>query len=182
MSWDSARFPARRAEAHFGDRVVECFTERPRHFYQLLSDTARLHPDKEGLVFADKRLSWADLDKQCLKAAAALAAQGISRGDRVGMLMTNSVEFITVLFALARLGAISVPISTRSSQREVTYIVEDSEAALLLYDEALAAAVPFPSRLGTPDDYAKLVHSIITNDMLNGETIRLDGAIRMAPK
>lgn len=48
--------------------------------------------------------------------------------------------------------------------------------------ESLAAAVPFPSRLGTPDDYAKLVHSIITNDMLNGETIRLDGAIRMAPK
>lgn len=142
MSWDSARFPARRAEAHYGDRVVECFTERPRHFYQLLSDTARLHPDKEGLIFADKRLSWADLDRECSKAAAALVAQGISRGDRVGMLMANSIEFITVLFALARLGAISVPISIRSSQREVAYIVEDSEASLLLYDEALAAAVP----------------------------------------
>ena len=37
-------------------------------------------------------------------------------------------------------------------------------------------------RLGTPDDYAKLVHQIITNDMLNGEVIRLDGAIRLAPK
>lgn len=48
--------------------------------------------------------------------------------------------------------------------------------------DSLAASVPFPSRLGTPDDYAKLVHSIVTNDMLNGETIRLDGAIRMAPK
>ena len=48
--------------------------------------------------------------------------------------------------------------------------------------DALAAGVPFPSRLGTPQDYAKLVHQIITNDMLNGEVIRLDGAIRMAPK
>ncbi|KPF66407.1 3-hydroxy-2-methylbutyryl-CoA dehydrogenase [beta proteobacterium AAP99] len=48
--------------------------------------------------------------------------------------------------------------------------------------DALAASVPFPSRLGKPDDYAKLVHQIITNDMLNGETIRLDGAIRMQPK
>jgi NAD(P)-dependent dehydrogenase (short-subunit alcohol dehydrogenase family) len=47
---------------------------------------------------------------------------------------------------------------------------------------ALAAGVPFPSRLGTPADYAKLVHQIITNDMLNGEVIRLDGAIRLAPK
>jgi NAD(P)-dependent dehydrogenase (short-subunit alcohol dehydrogenase family) len=48
--------------------------------------------------------------------------------------------------------------------------------------DSLAAGVPFPSRLGRPEDYAKLVHQIITNDMLNGEVIRLDGAIRLAPK
>ena len=48
--------------------------------------------------------------------------------------------------------------------------------------DALAAAVPFPSRLGTPNDYAKLVKHILDNDMLNGEVIRLDGAIRLAPK
>jgi NAD(P)-dependent dehydrogenase (short-subunit alcohol dehydrogenase family) len=48
--------------------------------------------------------------------------------------------------------------------------------------QALAASVPFPSRLGTPADYAKLVHQVITNDMLNGEVIRLDGAIRLAPR
>ena len=48
--------------------------------------------------------------------------------------------------------------------------------------DALAAAVPFPSRLGTPNDYAKLVKHILENDMLNGEVIRLDGAIRLAPK
>ncbi len=48
--------------------------------------------------------------------------------------------------------------------------------------QALAASVPFPSRLGTPADYAKLVHQIVTNEMLNGEVIRLDGAIRLAPR
>lgn len=48
--------------------------------------------------------------------------------------------------------------------------------------DSLAASIPFPARLGRPEDYAKLVNSIITNDMLNGETIRLDGAIRMGPK
>lgn len=47
---------------------------------------------------------------------------------------------------------------------------------------SLAASVPFPSRLGRPEDYAKLVLSILDNEMLNGETIRLDGAIRMAPR
>ena len=48
--------------------------------------------------------------------------------------------------------------------------------------DALAASVPFPSRLGTPDDYARLVQHIITNEMLNGEVIRLDGAIRLPPR
>jgi NAD(P)-dependent dehydrogenase (short-subunit alcohol dehydrogenase family) len=48
--------------------------------------------------------------------------------------------------------------------------------------DALAASVPFPSRLGTPEDYARLARHIIENDMLNGEVIRLDGAIRLAPK
>lgn len=48
--------------------------------------------------------------------------------------------------------------------------------------DALAAGVPFPSRLGTPQDYAKLACHIFENDMLNGEVIRLDGAIRMAPR
>jgi NAD(P)-dependent dehydrogenase (short-subunit alcohol dehydrogenase family) len=48
--------------------------------------------------------------------------------------------------------------------------------------DSLAASVPFPSRLGTPQDYAKLAQHIFENDMLNGEVIRLDGAIRLAPK
>jgi NAD(P)-dependent dehydrogenase (short-subunit alcohol dehydrogenase family) len=48
--------------------------------------------------------------------------------------------------------------------------------------QALAASVPFPSRLGRPDEYAALVETIIANDMLNGTSIRLDGSLRMAPK
>lgn len=48
--------------------------------------------------------------------------------------------------------------------------------------DSLGAQVPFPNRLGHPDEYARLVEAIVTNPMLNGETIRLDGAIRMAPR
>jgi NAD(P)-dependent dehydrogenase (short-subunit alcohol dehydrogenase family) len=48
--------------------------------------------------------------------------------------------------------------------------------------DSLAASVPYPSRFGLPEEYAKLVMSILDNVMLNGETIRLDGAIRMAPR
>ena len=48
--------------------------------------------------------------------------------------------------------------------------------------QALASAIPFPSRLGQPDEFAALAIHIVQNEMLNGETIRLDGALRMAPK
>ncbi|RLN21283.1 hypothetical protein BBJ28_00009131 [Nothophytophthora sp. Chile5] len=48
--------------------------------------------------------------------------------------------------------------------------------------QQLGESVPFPSRLGNPEEYAQLVQAIIDNKMLNGETIRLDGALRMPPK
>ena len=48
--------------------------------------------------------------------------------------------------------------------------------------ESLAKSVPFPPRLGRPDEYAQMAAHIVENEMLNGETIRLDGALRMAPK
>jgi NAD(P)-dependent dehydrogenase (short-subunit alcohol dehydrogenase family) len=48
--------------------------------------------------------------------------------------------------------------------------------------EALAASVPFPKRLGQPDEYAQLAELLLTNQYMNGECIRIDGAIRMAPR
>jgi NAD(P)-dependent dehydrogenase (short-subunit alcohol dehydrogenase family) len=48
--------------------------------------------------------------------------------------------------------------------------------------QALGAQVPFPSRLGNPDEYASLATEMIRNGYFNGETVRLDGAIRMAPR
>ena len=48
--------------------------------------------------------------------------------------------------------------------------------------EALGAAVPFPNRLGRPEEYAALAAHVVENQMLNGEVIRLDGALRMPPR
>jgi NAD(P)-dependent dehydrogenase (short-subunit alcohol dehydrogenase family) len=48
--------------------------------------------------------------------------------------------------------------------------------------ESLAEGVPFPKRLGTPDDYASLVMELVRNGYMNGETIRMDGALRMPPR
>ena len=48
--------------------------------------------------------------------------------------------------------------------------------------DSLAASVPFPKRLGNPDEFADLVNTMICNGYFNGESVRLDGAIRMAPR
>jgi NAD(P)-dependent dehydrogenase (short-subunit alcohol dehydrogenase family) len=48
--------------------------------------------------------------------------------------------------------------------------------------ESLSASIPFPSRLGQPAEFAELVAFLVTNRYVNGETIRLDGAVRLAPR
>jgi NAD(P)-dependent dehydrogenase (short-subunit alcohol dehydrogenase family) len=76
---------------------------------------------------------------------------------------------------------------SRSGIRVMTIAPGIFETPMLLgmpieVQEALGKMVPFPPRLGKPDEYAQLAKAIIENVMLNGETIRLDGAIRMQPK
>ncbi|HEU4843666.1 MAG TPA: 3-hydroxyacyl-CoA dehydrogenase [Burkholderiaceae bacterium] len=76
---------------------------------------------------------------------------------------------------------------SRSGIRVMTIAPGIFETPMLLgmpaeVQQALGAMVPFPPRLGKPDEYAHLAKAIIENVMLNGETIRLDGAIRMQPK
>ena len=76
---------------------------------------------------------------------------------------------------------------SRTGIRVITIAPGIFETAMLMgmpkeVQDSLGQQVPFPSRLGRPAEYANLVHSIFGNVMLNGETIRLDGAIRMSPK
>ena len=76
---------------------------------------------------------------------------------------------------------------SRSGIRVMTIAPRIFETPMLLgmpaeVQDALGKMVPFPPRLGKPDEYAQLARAIIENVMLNGETIRLDGAIRMQPK
>lgn len=132
-----------------------------------------------------------------------LAAEAMSRnepeptGERGVMISTASVaaydgQIGQAAYAASKGGVVgmTLPIArdlARSGIRNMTIAPGIFGTPMLFsmpqeVQDALAASVPFPSRLGKPDDYAKLVHQIVTNDMLNGEVIRLDGAIRMAPK
>jgi len=131
-------------------------------------------------------------------AAAAMAAQEAGAdGERGVIVNTASVaafdgQIGQAAYAASKGGVVgmTLPIArdlARSGIRVVTIAPGLFETPMLLgmpaeVQQALARQVPFPSRLGRPDEYAQLVASILANPMLNGETIRLDGAIRMQPK
>ncbi len=97
------------------------------------------------------------------------AAYASSKAGVVGLTLPAAREFAP--FGI-RVCAIAPGIFETPMLRGLPQEVQDS----------LGAAVPFPSRLGRPEEYAKLVMAIVDNPMLNGEVIRLDGALRMQPK
>ncbi|SDT99680.1 SDR family NAD(P)-dependent oxidoreductase [Stappia sp. ES.058] len=118
-------------------------------------------------------------------------------GERGVIVSTASVaafdgQIGQVAYAASKGGvaAATLPIArdlSKSGVRVMTIAPGLFETPMLLglpedVQASLGQQVPFPSRLGKPDEYANLVAAIIDNPMLNGETIRLDGAIRMAPR
>jgi NAD(P)-dependent dehydrogenase (short-subunit alcohol dehydrogenase family) len=97
------------------------------------------------------------------------AAYSASKGGVVGLTLPAARD-------LARLGIRVCTIAPGLFDTPLLAALPDDARA------ALGAQIPFPSRLGRPDEYAKLACHIAENGMLNGEVIRLDGALRMAPK
>ncbi|GAA1993827.1 acyl-CoA synthetase [Catenulispora subtropica] len=103
----------------------------------LLRRSAARDPDKLALVFGAVRQTFAELDATVNRAANALAAQGIGRGDRVVLLAHNSHGFVVAYFALARLGAVSVPVNFMLGPEEIAYVVTHSGAVAVIAEDAL---------------------------------------------
>ncbi|GAA2210884.1 acyl-CoA synthetase [Nonomuraea monospora] len=103
----------------------------------LLRRTAARHPAKTAVVFGDLRQSYADLDLAVNRTANALAARGVGKGDRFAVLSHNNHAYVVAYFALARLGAISVPINFMLGAEEVAYILRHCGATGMLAEEAL---------------------------------------------
>jgi NAD(P)-dependent dehydrogenase (short-subunit alcohol dehydrogenase family) len=134
-----------------------------------------------------------------LRCAAAAMVQNdpVADGDRGVCVATASIaafegQIGQVAYAASKAGVagLTLPVARELADRAVRVV----SIAPGLFDtpmlaglpaaarESLSGTVPFPSRLGDPAEYAALVEHIVVNTMLNGETIRLDGALRMAPR
>jgi NAD(P)-dependent dehydrogenase (short-subunit alcohol dehydrogenase family) len=130
-------------------------------------------------------------------AASAMATNEPEDGDRGAFVLTASVaawegQIGQIPYATSKAGIVGMTLvaarDLANRQIRVCTIapgVFDTPILARFSDEIrdrLASAVPHPTRLGQPDEFARLAEQILDNPMLNGETIRLDGAIRMAPR
>lgn len=104
----------------------------------LLRRSARRFPDRTALVYGELRQSYADLDATVNRTANAMAARGIGRGDHVALLSRNNHAFVVVRFALARLGAVAVPINFMLNAAEVGYILDNAEVCGVVVEDGLA--------------------------------------------
>jgi O-succinylbenzoate-CoA ligase len=116
----------------------------------LLTKRAHLSPKLEAFVdvATDRRFDYAELNRRCNRTAHALSEEGVAKGDRVALLMMNGVEFLESFFAIAKLGAICVPLNWRLVPDELTFILKDSGSETLLYGSEFADSVAELHRRG----------------------------------
>jgi long-chain acyl-CoA synthetase len=130
---------------------------------EALRNSARREPGRPAIVFEGSAISYADLDQQVDRAAAALRSLGVTSGDRVALVLPNVPSFAIGYFATLRLGAIAVSMSVALTARELAILIEDSDPVVALtVDELLPtilAATP-ADRVVTWDTNEKGVRSL----------------------
>src|SRR4051794_1276091 len=115
----------------------------------VLHRTAQRLPQKPGLLCAGTQWSFAQFDATVDRVAAGLAQLGVGHGSRVAVLARNSHAFAALRFALARLGAVLVPINFMLQAQEVAYILRHAQAQTLATDSGLAQLAQAAARLDT---------------------------------
>jgi carnitine-CoA ligase len=118
----------------------------PSTLPEILEARAELSPDDLFLSFDGTERTFAEALVAAHQAAAALAAVGVRQGDRVALMLPNSLEFLDLWFGAALLGAVFVPINTALKDEGLSYIVEHSGCKLAVVDSPLAAT--FDAALG----------------------------------
>lgn len=109
----------------------------------LLAKRAHLNPTVEALydVAAGRRYDYRELNTETNRVANMFLSRGIGKGDRVGLLLMNSAEFITAFFATAKIGAVIVPLNWRLVADELEFILKDSGTKALVFGAEFAATV-----------------------------------------
>ncbi len=113
-----------------------------------LVDGAAADSDAEAVVFPDTRTTYPELERLSTDLARALRAAGIGHGDKVGILMPNNLDYVVALVAIAKLGAISVPVNGRFKAHELGHVLSHADIALLLCARGPEGTTDYPAILG----------------------------------
>ncbi len=95
---------------------------------------AQRQPDKPALIYGDRIICYAELERGADTAAKWLRSMGVSTGDRIAVLLRNCPEFVDLYLACSQIGVIFVPLNHRSTGQELAYLLKDSAAAVLVTD------------------------------------------------
>ena len=144
--WQGYPVPPMRHEALFGDRIVRCFEGRPTSLHAIFERAVAQCAEHDAIVFEGRRWTFAQWNREANKAAHAFRAQGVKKGDRVAILTWNLPEQVTAFYGLMKIGAVPVPINYRLAPNEIRYIIDDSGARLLMFEESLREKVAPISR------------------------------------
>jgi len=102
-----------------------------RNLFDLLLEMANRAPDHDAVIANGQHVTWRDLEARARRVAAGLQAFGVMRGDRVGLLLNNRVEWLEICFGASMLGAVTVPFSTWSKRAELDFLLRDSGVKVL---------------------------------------------------
>ncbi|MEM9623458.1 MAG: long-chain-fatty-acid--CoA ligase [Pseudomonadota bacterium] len=125
-----------------------------------LTKRAFLSPEVEGYVegVGDFRMTYQELNASCNRLANAFVASGITKGERVALLLMNSREFMEAYYALAKVGAVVVPLNWRLVPDELEFILKDSGTTRLIFGDEFAEAVAELHSRGDKTDITQWLH------------------------
>jgi len=158
MDWAHFTNPAMRLETRFGDRVVAVFCERPKSIWAMVEQAVARNAEGEALICGERRMSWREVAARSAEIASGLRARGLTRGDRVALLLGNRIEFVLSVFACAHEGLVTVLLSTRQQKPEIAYVLDNCGAKLLIHEASLVGRLP------EAQEVPELLHRIAVDD------------------
>ena len=133
--------PTTRKELHWG-RVMSCYSERPPNVNLMMSEIYVSAAGELALVDGSSRMTYRDVERAVSALAAGLSGHGVCRGNRVAVMLPNQAEAALAVLAIARLGAVVVPLGTRLKKPEISYIFVDATPVAVIHAAAFATELP----------------------------------------
>ena len=123
-------------------------TQQINAFGRLLTHAATAWPNRDAVIFPERRQTFAELHQRAVLRARQLIALGVQPGEHVGILLSTSFEFVETMFGIALAGAVMVPINARYRGNEIAYLTENADLVTIVTTGKVAEGVNFIERLG----------------------------------